>query len=280
VCIAAAAPLAGASPSVASVGLGQLAPATTPLNHCGPGGFDALQPSVVSGNGYVAPGAGTITSWSTFAVASGVSPQQMVVKVFRKVADPRTYQVVGHDGPRDLVFGLNGFPASIPVKAGDVLGLYSPTMADTACFPAPGESFLTSPGNLPDGEFAAFNSTMGGAIGNSRLNISAVFVPSNAFTLGNTTRNKKKGTATLTVDVPNPGELTVSGNGVKAASAGRAETSKEVGAGPAQLLIKAKGKKRKKLNETGKVKLNVAITYTPSNGDPATQSVKVKLRKK
>ena len=56
--------------------------------------------------------------------------------------------------------------------------------------------------------------------------------------------------------------------------------SKSVPAGLAQLLIKARGKKQKKLNETGKVKLNVAVTYTPTGGDPNTQSTKVKLRKK
>ena len=73
--------------------------------------------------------------------------------------------------------------------------------------------------------------------------------------------------------------MTGSGNGVKASSTGRAVISKSVGAGPAQLLIKAKGKKKRKLNETGKVKLNVAVTYAPTGGDPSTQSVKVKLKK-
>jgi streptogramin lyase len=105
-------------------------------------------------------------------------------------------------------------------------------------------------------------------------------MPSNAFTIGAITRNKKKGTATLSANVPNPGELTASGSGVRASSAGRAVTSKSVGAGQAQLLIKATGKEKRKLNETGKVKLNVAVTYTPTGGDPSTQSVKVKLKKK
>jgi hypothetical protein len=104
--------------------------------------------------------------------------------------------------------------------------------------------------------------------------------PSNAFTLGAITRNTKKGTAKITVNVPNPGELTATGNGVKAASVGRAVISKSVGGGPAQLLIKANGKKKKTLNEVGKVKLNVAITYAPTGGNPSTQSVKVKLKKK
>ena len=48
----------------------------------------------------------------------------------------------------------------------------------------------------------------------------------------------------------------------------------------AQLLIKAKGKKKRKLNETGKLKLNVTIIYTATGGDPSTQSQKVKLIKR
>ncbi len=46
-----------------------------------------------------------------------------------------------------------------------------------------------------------------------------------------------------------------------------------------KLTIKAKGKKKGTLNETGKVKLRPKITYTPTGGDPSTQSVKVKLKK-
>jgi len=105
-----------------------------------------------------------------------------------------------------------------------------------------------------------------------------VFVYSNSFTLGRITRNKKKGTATLTVDVPNPGDLTAKGKGVKAA--GAAVISKTVTApGAVELLIAAKGKKKRKLNKTGRMKLNANITYTPTGGDPSTQSIKVKLKK-
>jgi hypothetical protein len=104
--------------------------------------------------------------------------------------------------------------------------------------------------------------------------------PSNVFTIAGVHRNKKKGTATITVSVPNPGELLASGNGVKASSAGQAVTSKSVVAGQAKLVVKAKGKKRRNLNRKGKVKLNVAISYTPTNGHANTQSVKVKLKKR
>lgn len=65
-----------------------------------------------------------------------------------------------------------------------------------------------------------------------------------------------------------------SGTGVSADAASKAA------AGGTQLLVRAIGKKKRKLNRTGKVKITVAITYTPDGGDPSTQSVKVKLKKK
>ncbi len=47
--------------------------------------------------------------------------------------------------------------------------------------------------------------------------------------------------------------------------------SKTVGAaGEVKLKIRAKGKKRKQLNEDGKVKLKPKITYTPTGGDSST----------
>jgi hypothetical protein len=105
-------------------------------------------------------------------------------------------------------------------------------------------------------------------------------IVSNAFTIGTISRNKKKGNATITVNLPDPGQLVGSGTGVKASSAGGAVISKSVGTGQATLVVKAKGKKRRKLNATGKVKLNVAITFTPTGGKSNTQSLKVKLKKK
>ncbi len=109
--------------------------------------------------------------------------------------------------------------------------------------------------------------------------INAEINPTSTFTLGAITHNKKTGTATIAVKVPNPGELTGSGRGVKVANA--AVTSEQVHApGMVKLLIKAKGKKKRKLNSTGKVKVRPEITYTPIGGSASTQSMKVMLTKR
>jgi hypothetical protein len=74
------------------------------------------------------------------------------------------------------------------------------------------------------------------------------------------------------------GELTGSGKGVSAA--GAAVISKTVTT-PAAVkpTVRANGKKKRKLNERGKVKLKPKITYAPTGGDPSPQSKKLKLKK-
>jgi hypothetical protein len=255
---------AGTSPAPASVTLGQVgAPG---LGACE--GFDLAQPTVASGNSYVLPGKGRITSWTTYG---GPSPgTQLTMKIFRLTAAPATYQAVGHSGPQPVTAGGtagNTFAANIPVKPGDVLGLNATSYCLLA---SPGEQYLQYLGDLTDGDSKPFTTGSG-----ARLNIQAVFDPDNAFSVGGTKRNKKKGNATVTLDLPNPGTLAASGTGAKVAAA-----AKSVPAGFAKLLVKAKGKKLRTLNDTGKVKLSLSVTYTPSGGDAATQSLKVKLKKK
>ena len=112
------------------------------------------------------------------------------------------------------------------------------------------------------------------------MNILAVFEPSNSFTVGKAKLNRNKGTATLAVDVPNTGELLASGKGVKAAGAGAVISTKVTAPGAVKLVIKAKGKKRRTLEEAGKVTLKPQITFTPTGGESSIQSTKLKLRKR
>ena len=98
--------------------------------------------------------------------------------------------------------------------------------------------------------------------------------PSNDFSLGKPKRNTKKGTATLTATVPGAGALALAGSGVKAASATAAKL------GDVTLKVKATGRKKEKLADKGKVKVEAKVTYTPTGGDPKALSAKVKLVRK
>jgi hypothetical protein len=258
---------AGATSSQAEVTLGQLAPGTSPPANCSnPTSYDVLQPTVTSGNGYVATANGVITSWSNNA--SSDLGQMLEFKVFRQVSGS-TYAVVGVDGPRAIVPStVNTFSGiSIPVKPGDVLGLNDGPPSACA-FAVPGDQILELSGDINVGDSGTFNTRT-----NVRLNVTAQLQPTSTFTVKSIARNKKKGKATLTLTVPNPGQITVSGQGVKSATVVAA-------LGDSTVLIAATGKKLKKLRSTGKVTVNATLTFTPTGGDPGSQTTKVKLRRK
>jgi hypothetical protein len=108
--------------------------------------------------------------------------------------------------------------------------------------------------------------------------------PSNAFSVEKLKRNTRNGTATLIVHVPGPGNLTLKGTGVQAQRpfARRlvlAAARKVSGAGNVKLTIAAKGNARKRLNRTGKVKVKPKMTFVPTGGVAARQSISVTLKK-
>jgi hypothetical protein len=112
------------------------------------------------------------------------------------------------------------------------------------------------------------------------LNGAADAVSVNGLTVGTPKLNKNKGTAQLPVTVTDPGSVALAGNGVKPRSAPASKSVTTVGAGTVNLVVKAKGKKRRKLNDTGKAKVNVTITYMPNGAPPISDTAKVKLKKK
>ena len=104
-------------------------------------------------------------------------------------------------------------------------------------------------------------------------------VPSNAFKFGKVKLNKRKGTATLTVIVPDPGSVALLGS-KKVRGASRAASA----AGTVTLALKLKGKAKKKLArlarkglKPARVKLKVAVSFTPTGGTAATQTKKLSL---
>jgi hypothetical protein len=263
--------IATVSPAAASETIGRVAPA--PVVSCTGSTTDLLEPAVTTGIGYVVPtlpnvNALMISSWSHSA-APAPATGALTFKVFRKVADPATYMVVGSDGPRDLTAGaLNTFPTDVPVQPGDVIGINSAKPASTACtFFDATENPLIRAGNLAVDESASF---MTGS--EKDANVSAVVSPSDAFTLGLAKLKKRKGTATLDVTVPNPGELAMDGTGIRAPRASVDFPS------TIRFQIKAKGPKQSKLKRKGKVKVMPTITYTPTGGEPSSQSVTLRLR--
>jgi hypothetical protein len=95
--------------------------------------------------------------------------------------------------------------------------------------------------------------------------------PANDITISGIAKNKRKGTAQLTVSVPGAGALGLAGNGLKPQAATAA------GASDVTLKVKTTGNKRKKLRRKGKIKVTPLVTFTPTGGTANTESTKVKL---
>jgi hypothetical protein len=99
--------------------------------------------------------------------------------------------------------------------------------------------------------------------------------PLNDISFGKVKKNKRKGTAKLTVNVPGPGELDLA----KTKRIKPDDESAEA-AGTERLLVKPKGKARKRLNAKGNAKVKAEVTYTPDGGEPNTESKRIKLVKR
>jgi YVTN family beta-propeller protein len=92
--------------------------------------------------------------------------------------------------------------------------------------------------------------------------------------------DKRHGTATLTVSVPGPGTLALSGSGVvkqRIAQRSPGAERKVPQAGTVKLKIRAKGKAKRKLRRRGRVKVKFLVSFTPSGGSPNGQSQSVTL---
>jgi hypothetical protein len=255
--------LAMAAPASASVTIGQL-PSAPPSPSCTPN-FDYLQPSITGGNLYVARQAGTITSWTTNSSGPGAT---YVLKVFRRTTDPDAFQVIAHSPPHILSSGLNTVPANLQVKSGDMVGYNESGPPNSCTFPEPGDNVINRAGDLSDGATGTFSPR-----NDVRLNLSAVLVPDSGFTLGGITRDRKRGTATITATTSNPGLVTLAGKGLKK----HASKSLAV-AGPVTFAIAVVGPTKRRLQLKGAITVRLATTFYPTNGDPSNQSINLKLR--
>jgi hypothetical protein len=95
------------------------------------------------------------------------------------------------------------------------------------------------------------------------------------FSLGKLKKDKNKGTAKLTVEVPVSGKIALSQTKKLKGSEVHAEAAGEV-----QLSIQPHGRAKKKLAHKGKVKVKAEVTYTPDGGEPDTQTTGLKLIKR
>jgi hypothetical protein len=229
----------------------------------------ALPASHQSGGGLTSPVNGTVTSWVARAnTGNGISLQ-----VLRQVSGI-TYSGVATSAPQSWPAEVSPtFPTSLPIQRGDTIGLLNPNQ-DLVYAETPGATsaawYLAPGGPLADGTTRAAD-----AIASPREVLVRAFVePTNMVTLGALTVSGKNGTATQTVSVPNPGQLSYSGTGVNVTG-----PASVAAPGDIQVTVRATGKKRKKLNKKGKVSVSIATTFTPNFGAARTAPTNLTLRK-
>jgi hypothetical protein len=246
----------------------------TPLGHFAGSATEVNVALAEPGARVASPVNGTIVSYRVDVAILG----EFAIRTIRPAGGGAYTGIASSTRVTPSSFGLQSFSANVPIQAGDLVGLDLGEDAGVAQANVTGSTVNEwgNAGFLADGETAPPKNTYP----NDELLFNAEVAASNIVTVGATQRNKKKGTAILTLSLPNPGELTAGGTGVTVVPVGGAVTSQSVGAGDVQLLITTTGKKRKKLKAKGKVKVAVSLTYTPTLGDPATQSVQLKLKKK
>jgi len=104
--------------------------------------------------------------------------------------------------------------------------------------------------------------------------ISSAATPSNRFTFGKLKLNRKKGTASLFVKVPGPGQLVLKGKGIRKVK----RVAKK--AGNVKLPVKPIGKVKRKLLKSGKAKVKAKVTFTPNGCVPRTLAKQLTLRKR
>lgn len=287
--VAAAALAPATSQATITIGSDLSLPTTSTSNNCILSTPPCTQVlfAVHAGNAFPrnSPTDGTIVSFGMkTGVLSGAN-ETATFRVARASGDTANMTGAG-TGPTITLhqLGTYSFPASLPIKAGDYIGIDTSSTRAAAALPTCGNPpnsggyFTYHPVLTNGGPFqtAEANSTC-------ELLINAVVAPSNKFSFGKAKQNVKLAIVILTVEVPGPGKLTLSGKGVaKQASAPRgaviSKTAKA--AGPVKLKVKPKGATKAKLNATGRATVKVKVTFAPNGGDPSTQKRKVRLRKR
>jgi hypothetical protein len=168
--------------------------------------------------------------------------------------------------------GLNGSGADQSFIGG-TSGIFGMAVDGQHLYWANGGAVASSIGQANLDGSGVNQSLIGGAGGPVGVAVDPLSPP-NTFTLLAKPPNKKKGTAVLIVSVPGPGQLALTGGGIKTQS-----KSASV-AGDVKLTVRPNGRKKRKLNKTGKVKVKATVTYTPTGGEPSSKARLIKLVKR
>jgi hypothetical protein len=271
-----AAALASPAPAQAAVTIGSNLTAN-PMDNFGCNAVDCtitnliMVPASQASGGLTSPVNGTVTSWSFKSGSASGNPIRLRVMQLSGGTVFPSATGMGTSAPAADAIGVVGpNPASLPIKAGDSVGLDSRDALVEANTPGARQATWSMP-PLADGSTRMSTSTFS----NVEVLVQATVEPTNTIAFGAVTRNKKKGIATVTLTVPNPGQLIYAGTGVSVTG-----PASVAAPGDVQLTVRATGKKAKKLRKKGKVSVSFGTTFTPNFGTAGITPENLTLRKK
>jgi len=217
--------------------------------------------------GLRSPVNGTVTSWDYRSAGPG-NPISL------RVLHPNgglSFTATGTTPPVPVLGGIRGeFAADLPIQIGDSVGVNAAGAQIFAGGVAGASQISWTLPPLGEGE-ARIGTTSAGV----ETLIRVIVQPANTVRFASIVRNRKKGTARVLVTVPNAGTLTYSGPGVTATGPPSLDAPGEV-----RLLVKARGKKRRRLKAKGVAHVIPEVTFQPVLGDVRKTPIKVKLARK
>jgi hypothetical protein len=236
----------------------------------------ALPGSSVAAGGFVSPVNGIVTSWRIRAGAdTTVTALRTVDPLGGELFSGRGISAFESPAPNSTT----SFPASVPIAAGDLIGLQMPG-APVDYVVAGGGSMASFQPVLADGVPRSPGSTT-----DREIAINADVEPTSAFEHGKLRRlNDRR--VRIRVTVPNPGDLSaasrkgpLSTGGVVKGDLIKPGFKRVMEAGDAVLKLKLTGRARRLLARDGTLRTRVFISFRPTFGAVAvTQKVTAKLK--
>jgi hypothetical protein len=249
-----------------TIGSPMTVPANAGASGCG-GPPCTHSQSALPGSTVASPVNGTVVRWRFEWAAFGGTAR---LRVIRPLTPSPMF--TASSAAETTAGGSNDFATSVPISIGDRIGIddlgtggnasgLTPVTGavDQAWDPAPadGDSLPPTSGNI-----------------DFELYLNADVEPTSSFSVTKVAKQAKRGTAAVTVSLPNPGRLEAAAGLTQPASATLA------GPGEATLILKPAKRARKRLRRKGKAAGPVPLTYTPSFGTASTRTVGVGLKLK
>ncbi|MFL5907676.1 MAG: hypothetical protein ACJ75Z_08785 [Solirubrobacterales bacterium] len=231
-------------------------------------GVQASLPGLVT----VSPVNGTVTAWR---VRGGNGTDTGRLRVLAPSADGASFSFTATSATQTVPSGtaVSTFPTSLPIAAGDLIGLDDDHAGGSSFGDAGGTGvkliFQPTPGNG-----AALVPTFSGG---GELLFNADVVPTNRFPKPKQPKSTPRGIDVLVVQVPNSGFLTAKNK--KGNDLIRAITKTVSGAGFVKLKLKPSRAARAALRSVGKARGQIKVIFTPTGGSAFSRAAKATLRK-